>query len=188
MANCPKCQKEMDDRTCPHCGHDVASTETAPQRKSKFQFDLRSVFFLMTLTAVVCAISKSVESWLPTPLIVVAALLFWRMRRAERRCLIGIGIGFLSGMLLFALTLLDLHKADSVVFFGALFAAIGAGASAIGKKAYHVSGFVTMGVVAIYSEALSAIFRGSYVDSGVVAILVALVAYSVCRVCYVVRH
>ena len=191
MAYCPKCQSEVNDRTCPHCGHDVLSTETAPEGKFRFQFDLRFLFFLMTLTAVVCAISKAVGSWWPAPLIAVAALMFWRMRqRAKRRCLIGMGIGVLCGMLLFAYPNLNLHKADSVVFFGALFAAIGAGASAIGRKDYHKNGVVAMGFVAIYLVALNAISRGSwsYAESGVVAILVAVVAYSARHVCHIVRY
>jgi hypothetical protein len=193
MANCPKCQSEMDDRTCPPCRGDVASTETAPEGKFKFQFDLQFLFFLMTLTAVVCAISKIVGNWAPAPLIAVAALMLWRMRqRAKRRCLTGMGIGFVSGMLLFAHPIPHHNppKVDVVVFIGALFAAIGAGASAMGRKDHHVSGVVAMGFVAIYLVALNAISRGSwsYAESGVVAILVAVVAYSARRVCHIVRY
>jgi hypothetical protein len=52
MANCPKCQSEMDDRTCPHCGHAVASMETTRAAvdqgdRFKFQFGLRFLFFLI---------------------------------------------------------------------------------------------------------------------------------------------
>ena len=94
MAYCPKCQSETDDRICPHCGHDVASTETAPEGKVKFQFGLRFLFFLMTLTAIACAISKAMGIGCPAPLIVVAALLFWRTRRAKYACLPGLIVGF----------------------------------------------------------------------------------------------
>jgi len=158
MANCPKCQSEMDDRTCPPCRGDVASTETAPEGKFKFQFDLQFLFFLMTLTAVVCAISKIVGNWAPAPLIAVAALMLWRMRqRAKRRCLTGMGIGFVSGMLLFAFVIPNPPNAPNAagwVFIMATLVAIGAGLSAMGRKDYHRSGAVAIGAVAIYYAAL----------------------------------
>jgi hypothetical protein len=157
MTCCPKCQNEIDDGTCPHCGHDVASMATTLEGKFKFQFDLQFLFFLTTLTAVACAISKVVESWLPAPLIVVAALLFWRMRHAKRRCLIGMGLGFVSGMLLFAFVIPNPPNAPNAagwVFIMATLVAIGAGLSAMGRKDYHRSGAVAIGAVAIYYAAL----------------------------------
>ncbi len=58
--------------------------EMRPQRETtqggKFQFDLRFLFFLMGLTAVVCGISKWSGNWRFAPLIIVNGLLYWQMR------------------------------------------------------------------------------------------------------------
>jgi hypothetical protein len=147
MANCPKCQSETDDRTCPHCGHDVASTETAPQGKFRFQFGLRFLFFLMTLTAVVCAISKALDNWRPAPLMVVAALLFWRSRRAKYAFFPGFAVGLAYGLFVISRKSLPADKYAMALF---LCGTLLAGVNAMFQGEYRRSGLVAMVAAVAY--------------------------------------
>jgi hypothetical protein len=136
----------MDDRTCPHCGHDVALTETAPQRKNEFQFGLRFLFFLVGVTALACAVSKAVDSWLPAPLILVAALLFWRTRRDKFACLPGFVVGAAFLWLLMPSSPDPLYPVMDSMICGTLLA----GVNAMLRGGYRLSGLVATIATMVY--------------------------------------
>ncbi len=153
MDHCPKCQSEINDGICPNCGHDVSSTETAPEEKAKFQFGLRFLFFLITMTAVVCGISKALDNWFAAPLIVVNGLLFWRTRRSKYACLPGFALGLAFGWLI---TLYGMPGYENAVRLG--FATIGAGTNAQ-LKGYRKSGYVALVAAYLYMVIMHRLLR-----------------------------
>jgi hypothetical protein len=144
----------MDDRTCPHCGHDVASTETAPEGKSKFHA-LRFLFFLVTMTVVVCALWKA-AGWLPIPLIVVAALLFWRTRRAKFAFRPGFVVGLAFGWFMVSREPLAGDKTIRILFLCVLCGTLLAGVNAIFQGEHRRSGVAAIVAVVAYLAILAA--------------------------------
>ncbi len=133
--------------------------EMRPQRETtqggKFQFDLRFLFLLMGLTAVVCGISKWSGNWAPAPLIVLIGALFWRTRRAEYAFFPGFGLGTAIALTIL-ISFVSEVDFDSALFLAAYFGGLGASLNAVIQREYGGSGIAALVATVVYPVAIGA--------------------------------
>jgi hypothetical protein len=103
-AYCPNCKSAIGqlDAKCPNCGYDFPPPPPPPDPDAiTYQFDLRFLFYLMALTAIVCSVCRMLgqDAWLLAGPMFLTGLLIWRTRREPYAAIPGLLIAFLIGAL-----------------------------------------------------------------------------------------